>query len=77
VLEKKLLMIYSSFCHVAGNTVAISMSILVKEIKCPFIYLWLYSPLLDLDRFASFLIGRTPWNGDQPVAMPLPNTNIK
>jgi hypothetical protein len=33
-------------------------------------------PLLDLDRFFSFLIfytvGRTPWMGDQPVARPLP-----
>jgi hypothetical protein len=39
-------------------------------------YLWLYSPLLDLDRFFSFLIfytvGRTPWTGDQLVARPLP-----
>jgi hypothetical protein len=40
------------------------------------IYLWLYSPLLGLGRFFSFLIlytvGRTPWTGDQPVARPLP-----
>jgi hypothetical protein len=40
------------------------------------IYLWLYSPLLDLGRFFSFLIlytvGRTPSTGDQPVARPLP-----
>jgi hypothetical protein len=40
------------------------------------IYLWLYSPLLGLDRFFSFLIfytnGRTAWMGDQPVARPLP-----
>jgi hypothetical protein len=32
--------------------------------------------LLDLGRFFSFLIlytvGRAPWTGDQPVAMPLP-----
>jgi hypothetical protein len=39
-------------------------------------YLWLYSPLLDLGRFFSFLIlytvGRTPWMGDRPVARPLP-----
>jgi hypothetical protein len=39
------------------------------------IYLWLFSPLLDLGRFFSFLIlytvGRTPWTGDQPVAKPL------
>jgi hypothetical protein len=43
--------------------------------------LWLYSPL-KLGRFFSFLIlylvGRTPWTADQPVARPLPthgNTN--
>jgi hypothetical protein len=40
------------------------------------IYLWLYSPLLGLGRFFSFLIfytvGRSPWTGDQPVARPLP-----
>jgi hypothetical protein len=38
--------------------------------------LWLYSPLLGLGRFLSFLIiytvGRPPWTGDQPVARPLP-----
>jgi hypothetical protein len=38
--------------------------------------LWLYSPLLGLDRFFSFLVlytvDRTPWTGDQPVARPLP-----
>jgi fatty acid desaturase len=37
---------------------------------------WLYSPLLGLGRFFSFLIlytvGMTPWTGDQPVARPLP-----
>jgi hypothetical protein len=40
------------------------------------ICLLLYSPLLDLGRFFSFLIfytgGRTPWKGDQSVARPLP-----
>jgi hypothetical protein len=40
------------------------------------IYLWLYSPLLDLDRFFSFfifyIVRRTPSTGDQPVARPLP-----
>jgi hypothetical protein len=35
------------------------------------IYLWLYSPLLDLDRFSSFLILYTVGR-DQPVARPLP-----
>jgi hypothetical protein len=41
----------------------------------PSIHLWLYSPLLGLSRFFSFLIlyvvGRTPWTGNQPVARPL------
>jgi hypothetical protein len=41
-----------------------------------YIYLWLYSPLLDLERFFGFMIfytvGRTPWTGDQPIARPLP-----
>jgi hypothetical protein len=40
-----------------------------------FLSLWLYSPL-DLGRIFSFLIiylvGRTPWTGDQSVAKPLP-----
>jgi hypothetical protein len=40
------------------------------------VYLWLYSPLLRLGCFFSFLIlyavGRTPWTGDQPVARPIP-----
>jgi hypothetical protein len=39
-------------------------------------YLWFYSPLLDLGRFFILLIfytvGRTPWTGDQPVARTLP-----
>jgi hypothetical protein len=38
--------------------------------------LWLYSPLLGLGHFFSFLIfytlGRAPWMGNQPVARPLP-----
>jgi hypothetical protein len=47
-----------------------------------FIYylLWLYSPLLGLCRFFSFLIlytvGSTPWTGDQPDARPLPTHRI-
>jgi hypothetical protein len=40
------------------------------------VYLWLYNPLLGLDRFFSFLIfytvGMTPCKGDQPVSWPLP-----
>jgi hypothetical protein len=39
------------------------------------IYLWLYSPLLNLGRFFSILIlytdDRTSWAGDQPMARPL------
>jgi hypothetical protein len=42
---------------------------------CLSVCLWLYSPLLDLGGFVSFLIfytvGRTPWTGDQPVGRPL------
>jgi hypothetical protein len=38
--------------------------------------LLIYSPLLGLGRFFSFLllhtVGRTPWLGEQPVARPLP-----
>jgi hypothetical protein len=45
-----------------------------------FIQLRLYSPLLDLDRFFSFLIsytvGRSPWTGDQYVARLLPAYGI-
>jgi hypothetical protein len=40
------------------------------------IYLWLYSPLLGLGLYFSFLLlytfGRTRWTGDQPVSRPLP-----
>jgi hypothetical protein len=40
-----------------------------------FFHIWLYSPLLDLGRFFSFLIfytvGRTPYAGDQHIARPL------
>jgi hypothetical protein len=41
-----------------------------------YLSLWLYSPLLGLGRFFSFLIfykvGRTPWMGCDPIARPLP-----
>jgi hypothetical protein len=41
----------------------------------------LYSPLLDLGRFFTFLIlytpGRNPWTWDQPVARPLPTHRTK
>jgi hypothetical protein len=40
------------------------------------VYLWLYSPFLDLCRFLSLLIiytvGRVPRTGDKPVARPPP-----
>jgi hypothetical protein len=61
------------------NSLAIRLSGTVVNGDCvifshPY-HLWLYSPLLDLGRFFSFLIlytvGRTPWTGDQPVAKPL------
>jgi hypothetical protein len=43
------------------------------------VYLWVYSPLLGLGHFFSFLIfytvGRTPWTGDQLVVRPLPPQN--
>jgi hypothetical protein len=44
------------------------------------IYLWFYSPLLDLGRFFSFLIlytvGRTLRKANQPFARPLPTHGI-
>jgi hypothetical protein len=47
------------------------------SVKVSFIYLWLYSPLLGLGRFFSFLIlytvGRTPWT-DLPTQN---NTNTE
>jgi hypothetical protein len=53
-----------------GQNQSICLSIYLSS------YLWLYSPLLDLGRFFSFLIlytvGWTPCAGDQHVARPLP-----
>jgi hypothetical protein len=41
----------------------------------PSIYLWLYSPLVGpwplLQFLTLYIVGRSPWTGDQPVAMPL------
>jgi hypothetical protein len=49
---------------------------IVGPILLLLLLLWLYSPLLGLGLFFSFLIiytdGRTPWTSDQPVARPLP-----
>jgi hypothetical protein len=43
-------------------------------------YIWLYSPLLGLGPFFSFLIlytvGRTLWTSDKPVTWPLPTHRI-
>jgi hypothetical protein len=54
----------------------IHKSILIIIIIIIIIIIWLYSPLLGLCRFISFLIlytvGVTPWTGDQPVSWPLP-----
>jgi hypothetical protein len=39
------------------------------------IYLWLYSPCgpWPLFQFLNlYIVGRSPWTGDQPVARPLP-----
>jgi hypothetical protein len=51
-----------------------SWCLIKHRVNCTF-YLWLYSPLLDLGRFFSFLIfyavGRTTWTGDEPVTRPL------
>jgi hypothetical protein len=56
--------------------VALNLQLNFISGKSTSIYLWLYSPLLELGRFFSFLIpytvARTPWTGDQPVARPLP-----
>jgi hypothetical protein len=46
------------------------------------IHQWLYSPLLGPGLFLEFVIffytkGMTPWTSDQPVARPLPTTQIQ
>jgi hypothetical protein len=45
---------------------------------CLSIYLWLNSPLLRFGRFFSlwifYTVGRSPWTGDQPIAMLLLHT---
>jgi hypothetical protein len=48
---------------------------LIFKILSGSIYLWLYSPLLDLGSFFSFLIytvARTPWTGNQSISKRLP-----
>jgi hypothetical protein len=49
--------------------------ILVTTLKLS-VYLWLYSPFLNLDPFSVSLslytVRRTSWTGDQPFARPLP-----
>jgi hypothetical protein len=47
---------------------------------CLSIYIWLYSPCEPWPLFQLlnlFTVGWTPWTGNQPVARPLPNTNIE
>jgi hypothetical protein len=65
---------YSAINYDLQNRVAITQS--NRNLYWVSIYLWLYSPLLDVGCFFSFLIfytaGRSPWTGDQPVASPLP-----
>jgi hypothetical protein len=64
----------SSGCIAPNGRMIIYLSIYLS------IYLWLYSPLLGLGRFFSFLnlntVGRTAWTGDQPVTRPLPTHRI-
>jgi hypothetical protein len=61
------------FTYLQGQVTSLNMINLSIYLS---IYLWLYSPFLDLGRFFQFLIlytfGRTPWTGDQPVPRPLP-----
>jgi hypothetical protein len=41
----------------------------------PYIYLWLYSPFVGpwplFSFLISYIVGKSPWTGDQPVARPL------
>jgi hypothetical protein len=59
-----------------GDVLLLLLSLLLLLL----LLLLLYSPLLGLGRFFSFLIlytvGRTPWTGDQPFARPLPTHRI-
>jgi hypothetical protein len=47
-----------------------------KTEYCICAYVWLYSPLLDLDSFDSLMtfyaVGRAPLTGDRPVSRQLP-----
>jgi hypothetical protein len=57
-------------------SIYLSMYLSIFLLACLPACLWLYSLLLGLSPFFSFLIfytaGRTPWAEDQPVARPLP-----
>jgi hypothetical protein len=74
--------LYLSRCHF--NKCSISeidhCGTIYLSIYLSITYLWLYSPLLELGRFLSFLIlytvGRTPCTGDQPVERQLPTHRI-
>jgi hypothetical protein len=63
---------YLDRVHYYSISLTIYLSICLSLSVC----LWLYSPLLNLGRFFSFLIFytvcRTPWTEDQPVARLLP-----
>jgi hypothetical protein len=76
---------YSCTVGVPGQGISVSMSsMLLLFLHLPvltvlpnlLILVQLYSPLLDLSRFLSFLflcmVGTTLWPGDQPVSRPLP-----
>jgi hypothetical protein len=67
---------YCSFRLLGLYSVAIIIKTKHMGIHVKTLLLWLYTLLLGLGRFFSFLIpytvGRTPWTGDQPVANPLP-----
>jgi hypothetical protein len=63
-------------CCMLTISILLSVNQPIKQSINQSIYLWLYSPLLVLGQFFSFLIfytaGRTPWTEGQPFARPLP-----
>jgi hypothetical protein len=65
--------------QISTSLFRISFCLTVHPSICLYAYLWLYSPLLDLGRFPSFLIlytdGRATRTGDQPVPRRLPIQN--
>jgi hypothetical protein len=73
VLEKTFLSFWPVKCK---GYFYLSLCLSVRPLVHLSIYLWLYSPLLDLCHFFSFLIlytvCKTPCTGDQPAARPIP-----